>query len=182
MTTRSSKDEKALYEMEHKQLAQGNGSGSLSNETEKVAAKKKPPTKANAKSPKTKSATQAAEAIMSLNLPEAAASANDEDLDVKVSATDSAAPSLPSNPTAGNQQPSVEGQQQQPVNSQPPPHWLAAETWEQCLVNIHRWSSQLSEAERNAEYHKYESLPDGEKERLRLKLIQLMANRPNAAS
>jgi len=175
-------DEKALYELEHKQLAQGNGSGSLSTETEKVAAKKKPQVKANAKSPKTKSATQAAEAILSLNLPEAAASANDEDLDVKVSATDNAAPSLPSNPTAGNQQPSVEGQQQQPVNSQPPPHWLAAETWEQCLVNIHRWSSQLSEAERNAEYHKYESLPDGEKERLRLKLIQLMANRPNAAS
>ena len=98
---------------------------------------------------------------------------------MKVSATDSAAPSLPSNPTAGNEQPSVEGQQQQPVNAQPPPHWLAAETWEQCLVNIHRWTSQLSEAERSAEYHKYESLPDGEKERLRLKLIQLMANRPN---
>ena len=63
------------------------------------------------------------------------------------------------------------------TSSQPPPHWLAQETWEECLVNIHKWTSQLTEDQRNAEYIKYDSLPDAEKERLRKKLVVLMNNR-----
>ena len=65
------------------------------------------------------------------------------------------------------------------TSSQPPPHWLAQETWEECLVNIHNWTSKLTEDQRNAEYVKYDSLPDDEKERLRQKLVVLMNNRPS---
>eukprot|EP00571_Detonula_confervacea_P009121 CAMPEP_0172317988 /NCGR_PEP_ID=MMETSP1058-20130122/33532_1 /TAXON_ID=83371 /ORGANISM="Detonula confervacea, Strain CCMP 353" /LENGTH=887 /DNA_ID=CAMNT_0013032697 /DNA_START=260 /DNA_END=2920 /DNA_ORIENTATION=+ len=63
-------------------------------------------------------------------------------------------------------------------SSQPPPHWLAAGTWVECLDNIHRWNNQLTEGERNSEYLKYNCLCGREKERLRKKLVILMNNRP----
>mmetsp|Transcript_28967 Transcript_28967/g.61212 ORF Transcript_28967/g.61212 Transcript_28967/m.61212 type:complete len:668 (-) Transcript_28967:200-2203(-) len=63
-------------------------------------------------------------------------------------------------------------------SSQPPPHWLAADTWSECLRKIKLWNNKLSRDEQNMEYLKFERLPGGEKERLRKKLLTLMNNRP----
>jgi len=61
---------------------------------------------------------------------------------------------------------------------QPPPHWLAADTWSECLGKIQLWNNQLSDEEQNMEYRKYDNLTGSEKERLRQKLLILMKNRP----
>lgn len=66
------------------------------------------------------------------------------------------------------------------TSSQPPPHWLAADTWDQCMDNIYRWNSQLSREEQNAEEERYDDFSAKEKERLRRKLVNLMNNRPPA--
>ena len=63
-------------------------------------------------------------------------------------------------------------------NSQPPPHWLAAKTWEQCLRKIHLWNDHLSAEQKQTEYLKFSRLTGGEKKRLRRKLVALMNNRP----
>ena len=63
------------------------------------------------------------------------------------------------------------------ISSQPPPNWLACQTWEACLENIDKWST-LTEIQRTSEYLKYDSFPFDEKETLRKKLIILMNNRP----
>lgn len=63
-------------------------------------------------------------------------------------------------------------------NNQPPPNWLAVDSWDQCLANINRWNVELTEEERNAAYAEYNSLNPDEKERLRNKLVILMSNRP----
>jgi SHAQKYF class myb-like DNA-binding protein len=63
-------------------------------------------------------------------------------------------------------------------NDQPPPHWLATDTWEICLANIHRWNNKLTECERNAEFLHYNRLCSSEKECLREKLVNLMVNWP----
>jgi len=63
-------------------------------------------------------------------------------------------------------------------SSQPPPHWLAADTWDACVGKIKLWNSQLSSEEQNMEYLKYNRLTGREKERLRKKLVILMNNRP----
>ena len=67
-----------------------------------------------------------------------------------------------------------------PSGSQPPPHWLATDTWDMCLYNIHRWNHKLTESERNAEYLHYDRISSSEKECLREKLVNLMDNRPTA--
>jgi hypothetical protein len=61
--------------------------------------------------------------------------------------------------------------------SQPPPHWLAADTWNECMDNIYRWNHHMSGDEQNLEFQKYSLLPGREKERLRDKLVALMNNR-----
>mmetsp|Transcript_5613 Transcript_5613/g.12174 ORF Transcript_5613/g.12174 Transcript_5613/m.12174 type:complete len:851 (+) Transcript_5613:304-2856(+) len=61
---------------------------------------------------------------------------------------------------------------------QPPPHWLAVDTWSECLGKIQLWNNQLSGEEQNLEYRKYDNLTDSEKELLRQKLLILMKNRP----
>jgi SHAQKYF class myb-like DNA-binding protein len=63
-------------------------------------------------------------------------------------------------------------------NSQPPPHWLATDTWDICLANIYLWNNKLTESERNAEFLHYNRLSSSEKECLREKLVNLMDNRP----
>ncbi|KAL3764612.1 hypothetical protein ACHAW5_000487 [Stephanodiscus triporus] len=65
-----------------------------------------------------------------------------------------------------------------PRGNQPPPHWLATDTWDMCLANIHRWNKKLTESERNTEYLHYDRLSISEKECLRKKLVNLMDNRP----
>lgn len=64
-----------------------------------------------------------------------------------------------------------------PRASEPPPHWLAANTWEECVHNIHQWS-MLSKDIQNREYLKYDDLTREEDERLRRKLRKLMDNPP----
>eukprot|EP00584_Thalassiosira_punctigera_P011344 CAMPEP_0172563264 /NCGR_PEP_ID=MMETSP1067-20121228/100142_1 /TAXON_ID=265564 ORGANISM="Thalassiosira punctigera, Strain Tpunct2005C2" /NCGR_SAMPLE_ID=MMETSP1067 /ASSEMBLY_ACC=CAM_ASM_000444 /LENGTH=866 /DNA_ID=CAMNT_0013353677 /DNA_START=265 /DNA_END=2865 /DNA_ORIENTATION=+ len=66
-------------------------------------------------------------------------------------------------------------------NSQPPPHWLAADTWDECLAKIRQWNNQLSREEQNMEYIKYGGLTGGVKEQLRQKLFILMNNQPPAS-
>ena len=76
--------------------------------------------------------------------------------------------------------PTVKSGPTRPRGSQPPPHWLATDTWDMCLYNIHRWNNKLTESERNAEYLHYDRLSSSEKECLREKLVNLMDNRPTA--
>mmetsp|Transcript_5901 Transcript_5901/g.14783 ORF Transcript_5901/g.14783 Transcript_5901/m.14783 type:complete len:915 (-) Transcript_5901:132-2876(-) len=78
--------------------------------------------------------------------------------------------------------PEDKGDAVDPINgenkSQPPPHWLATDTWDECLGNIHRWNKELTKSEKNLEYLSYNHLSGKEKERLRLKLVILMNNQP----
>ena len=74
--------------------------------------------------------------------------------------------------------PTVKSGPTRPHGSQPPPHWLATDTWDMCLYNIHRWNNKLTESERNAEYLRYNRLSSSEKECLHEKLVNSMDNRP----
>lgn len=76
--------------------------------------------------------------------------------------------------------PTVKSGPTRPRGSQPPPHWLATDTWDMCLYNIHCWNNKLTESERNAEYLHYDRLSSSEKECLREKLVNLLDNRPTA--
>ena len=62
--------------------------------------------------------------------------------------------------------------------TQPPPNWLAADSWDECLGKIHLWNHELSESEQNKEYMEYHHLSNKEKDRLREKLVNLMNQQP----
>ena len=60
---------------------------------------------------------------------------------------------------------------------QPPPHWLATASWDECMNNIHKWNSDLSLEEQADEVKKYKSFTSKQKEQMRIKLLTLMGNR-----
>lgn len=44
-----------------------------------------------------------------------------------------------------------------PTRLRPPPHWLAADSWKECVANINRWN-KLSSEDQNREFLKYKTL------------------------
>ena len=63
-----------------------------------------------------------------------------------------------------------------PTRLRPPPHWLAADSWKECVANVNRWN-KLSSEDQNREFLKYKTLSHEEKGCLRKKLVKLLSNK-----
>lgn len=78
---------------------------------------------------------------------------------------------------AEDESPAITNSPTEKVNtkSQPPPHWMAVDSWDECLSNIHKWNSELTPREQENEIQKYKNFSSAERERLRKKLATLMS-------